>query len=142
MQQLGFEEAWISLVMQCVSTVSFQVKVNGELLPSFRPTRGLRQGDTISPYLFLLCGEGLSCMLKNYDGGWIDRGIRVSTRAPWISHLLFANDCLIFMKSDHRSAMRLNSILQDYSSGSGQSANLAKSLVFLVRIVVLLIEEE
>ena len=79
MHQLGFHEHCISLVM---TTVSFQVKVNGELLPAFLPSRGFRQGDPISPYLFLLCGEGLSCMLQNYDGGWIDRGIRVSNTAP------------------------------------------------------------
>ena len=69
MRQLGFHERWISLVMSCVTTVSFQVKVNGELLPVFSPSRGFRQGDPISPYLFLLCGEGLSCMLQSYDGG-------------------------------------------------------------------------
>ena len=76
-------------------------------------------GDPISLYLFLLCGEGLSCMLQNYNGGWIDRGIRVSNSAPWISHLLFADDCLIFMKVDSRSAIRLNEILHHYSIGSG-----------------------
>ena len=64
MRQLGFHDRWISLVMSCVTTVSFQVKVNGELLPVFSPTRGFRLGDPISMYLFLLCGEGLSCMLK------------------------------------------------------------------------------
>lgn len=130
MLQLGFSEDWVSLVMKCVNSVSFQVKVNGELLPSFKPSRGFRQGDPISPYLFLLCGEGLSCMLKNYDGGWIDRGIRAGLRSPWVSHLLFADDCLVFMKADSRSATRLNEILQAYSHGSGQSANKQKSSVF------------
>lgn len=71
-------------------------------------------------------------MLKNYDGGWIDRGIRVSNRAPWISHQLFADDCLIFMKADHRSASRLNDILENYCLGSGQSANKSKSSVFFI----------
>ena len=130
MVQLGFSEDWISLVMKCVNSVSFQVKVNGELLPPFHPSRGLQQGCLVSPYLFLLCGEGLSCMLKNYDGGWIDRGIRVGTRSPWISHLLFADDFLVFMKADRRSAVRLNEILTAYSLGSGKSANRHKSSVF------------
>lgn len=69
MIQLVFSGEWISLVMKCVNLVSFQVIVNGELLPSFRPSRGISQGDLVFPYLFLLRGEGLSCMLKNYDGG-------------------------------------------------------------------------
>jgi hypothetical protein len=123
MQKLGFAEAWVSLIMKCVTTVSLEVKVNGELLPSFKPTRGLRQGDPISPYLFLICGEGLSCLIKSYDGGWIDRGIRVSYNAPWISHLLFADDCLVFMKADVRSAHRLDAILEIYSKGSGKRVN-------------------
>ena len=59
-------------------------------------------------------------MLLNYDGGWIDRGIRVSASAPWISHLLFADDCLIFMKADSRSATRLSNILEQYSVSRGK----------------------
>jgi hypothetical protein len=110
MQKLGFDEQWISLIMRCVSTLSFQVKVNGERLETFKPSRGIRQGDPISPYLFLFCGEGLSSLLKYYDGGWIDRGIRVSPKSPWISHLLFADDCLVFIKADDRNAGRLNDI--------------------------------
>jgi hypothetical protein len=110
MQKLGFDEQWISLIMRCVSTLSFQVKVNGERLETFKPSRGIRQGDPISPYLFLLCGEGLSSLLKYYDGGWIDRGILLSPKSPWISHLLFADDCLVFIKADDRNAGRLNDI--------------------------------
>jgi hypothetical protein len=130
MQKLGFDERWMSLIMMCVNSVSFQIKVNGERLENFKPSRGIRQGDPISPYLFLLCGEGLSSLLKNYDGGWVDRGIRVSPWSPWISHLLFADDCLVFIKADDRSAQRLNTILDIYSTGSGQSANKMKSSVY------------
>lgn len=109
--------------MKCVASISFQVKVNGKLLPAFSPSRGIRQGGPISPYLFLLCGEALSCMLKNYDVGWVDQGIRVGVVAPWFPHLLFADDCLIFMKADGRSTMQLNKIMQTYSVGSGKCRN-------------------
>ena len=64
MTRLGFHERWISLMMMCIKSVSYSVLLNGEPKGLIRPTRGIRQGDPISPYLFLLCGEGLSAMLK------------------------------------------------------------------------------
>jgi hypothetical protein len=64
MVKLGFARPFISLIMKCVISVSFRVKLNGRLSDSFLPSRGLRQGDPISPYLFLLCAEGFSCLLK------------------------------------------------------------------------------
>lgn len=98
MQALGFSENWCALVMKCVTSVTFSVRVNGSFSSSFTPSRGIRQGDPISPYLFLLCAEGLTCMLKNSGPAYISRGVRVSRHAPWISHLLFADDSLIFMR--------------------------------------------
>ena len=64
MCRLGFQYRWISLMMMCVNSVSYSMLVNGEPKGRFFPTRGLRQGDPISPYLFLLCVEGLSAMLR------------------------------------------------------------------------------
>ena len=69
LQQMGFTQGWIKSVMRCVSSVRYSVRVNGELTESFTPSRGLRQGDPISPYLFLLCAEGLSCLLKEEQAG-------------------------------------------------------------------------
>lgn len=63
MLQLGFHEAFVTLVMKCVTSVSFSIKINGAVSECFKLTRGIRQGDPISPYLFLLCSEGLSCLL-------------------------------------------------------------------------------
>ena len=61
---------------------------------------------------------------------YISRGIRVSQRAPWISHLLFADDCLIFSQADRRNADRIAQILDIYNKGSGQLVNKHKSVVF------------
>jgi hypothetical protein len=102
MSALGFPESWCSLVMKCISSVSFSVRVNGVFSESFKPTRGIRQGDPMSPYLFLLCAEGLSSMVKSIGPTYVSRGVRVGRHAPWVSHLLFADDCLIFAQASKR----------------------------------------
>jgi hypothetical protein len=133
MSKLGFSSSMVQLIMKCVSSVRFSVKVNGELLPHFNPSRGLRQGDPISPYLFLMCAEGLSALLNNFTLGYVDRGVRVCNRSPWITHLLFADDSLIFVEASPRGAARLNVILNMYNEASGQLVNREKSSIFSVR---------
>jgi hypothetical protein len=67
MLKLGFASKWVDLIMGCVETVSLSVKVNGQLSEMFTPSRGIQQGDPISPYLFLLCAQGFSDLL-NFKG--------------------------------------------------------------------------
>jgi hypothetical protein len=62
---LGFDETWVQLIMQCVSTVKYHVQCNGSLFDYITPSRGLRQGDPLSPYLFLLCAEGLTSLITH-----------------------------------------------------------------------------
>jgi hypothetical protein len=65
MLKLGFHQLWVQLIMRLVSLVSFSILLNGDCLSSFKPTRGIRQGDPISPYLFFIAPEGLLCLLKS-----------------------------------------------------------------------------
>jgi hypothetical protein len=119
MWKLGFTDRTVRLIMKCVSSVRFTVRVNGELLPYFTPSRGLRQGDPILPYLFLLCAEGFTALLNHFGDCFVDRGIRVSFQSPWINHLLFVDDSLIFMSTKVQSGERLNEILRIYGECSG-----------------------
>ena len=130
MCKLGFHERWINLMMMCVSIVSYSMLINGEPKGRIVPTRGLRQGDSISPYLFLLCVEGLSAMLRKVENGGIPRGIAVCRQAPLVSHLLFANDCVVFGKASKEEGFRLLKILEIYEKESGQKLNREKTSLF------------
>lgn len=67
METLGFNEGWIKLVMSCVSTVSYSILINGKSGDHFLPSRGLRQGDPLSLYLFLVCAEGMSTLIQSAE---------------------------------------------------------------------------
>ena len=100
MEKLGFHDRWISLMMMCIKSVSFSVLLNGEPKGLIHLTRGIRKGDSILPYLFLLCGKGLLAMLKREESLGRINGISVCRRAPRISHLLLADDSLIFYRAN------------------------------------------
>jgi exonuclease III len=67
MTKLGFATRWIKMVMECIRTVKYSIVVNGNPVGNIIPTRGLKQGDPLSPYLFILCAEALSCMLTHVE---------------------------------------------------------------------------
>jgi hypothetical protein len=96
LQKLGFHRRWVDLIMTCVSTTSYTVMVNGAPYGYIKPSRGLRQGDPLSPYLFLLCAEGLSALIRKSEREKAIRGIAICRRGPRLSHLFFADDSIIF----------------------------------------------
>ena len=82
MHKLGFNDKWVSLVMQCVRTMQYQILHNGVESDSFTPERGLRQGDPFSPYLFILCAEDLSCALRDLRDKGLIHGCSITRQAP------------------------------------------------------------
>jgi hypothetical protein len=128
MERLGFSKKWIDVITKCITSVSFSVLFNGERLEEFKPSRGIRQGDPISPYLFLICAEGLSCLLNSNSHQ--ERGIILAKNAPRISHLLFADDSILFFKASVREAEEIESLLAAYCDASGQRINYDKSSIY------------
>ncbi|KAL5560150.1 hypothetical protein UlMin_036361 [Ulmus minor] len=129
MFKLGFAESWILKIMNCISSVSFSFLLNGEVKGNISLGRGLRQGDPLSPFLFLLCSEGLSCLLEKMENENKLHGLNFGRGTLTISHLLFADNSFIFMDANKEDAKVLCDVLKLYGDASGQLVNFDKSEV-------------
>ena len=125
--KLGFCREWIDLMLLCVKSVRFNLLVNDELIGPIVPHRGLRQGDPLSPYLFILCAEGLSSLISRSEAVGSLHGCKVSRGATIVSHLFFANDAYLFFRATMEECRRVKEILQCYQKASGQAVNFNKS---------------
>ncbi|CAA7038024.1 unnamed protein product [Microthlaspi erraticum] len=126
---MGFAEHWIVLMMQCITSVKYQVLLNGQPKGRIVPHRGLRQGDPLSPYLFILCTEVLIANLKKAEEMKKITGLKVARACPAVSHLLFADDSLFFCKATRDECQAFIQILKEYEATSGQQINFGKSSV-------------
>ena len=94
------------------------------------PSRGLRQGDPLSSYLFLICTEGLTALTQDYERRRLLTGIIKITRgAPILSHMFFADDSYIYCEANEAEAYQINHMLQIYERASSQQINKSKSFV-------------
>ena len=133
MQKMGFAESWVGLIMRCINTVTYAVRINGTPMGRIIPSRGLRQGDPLSPYLFLLCAEGLSAMLHQSMQNKKLRGVSACRRGPKVSHLFFADDSLIFSRATVGESSEILRILKVYEDSSGQQLNKEKTALYFSR---------
>jgi len=107
--------------------------VNGNMVGNILPSRGIRQGDLISPYLFLICVEALSALLQQAEGKGFITGVPTSSKGPRLSHLFFADDSMIFCKANSVEWRRVMRILGIYEKVFGQQINLQKTSLFFSR---------
>jgi hypothetical protein len=128
---LGFHRKWVRWIMECITTVWYSVHFNNVSLESFEPTRRLHQGDPLSPYLFLFVADGLSNLLQNEINHGHLQELHICRRASGISHLLFANDTLLFMHASDEQVRVIRRVLANYERSTGQLINPAKSSMML-----------
>ncbi|KAK2365796.1 hypothetical protein QL285_079253 [Trifolium repens] len=131
--QLGFDDKWVQWMMLCVSSVNYSVLVNFDRVGTIYPGRGLRQGDPLSPYLFILVAQGLSALIHRSVAQGDMHGVKICRGAPVVSHLLFADDCFLFCRANIAESNQLLKILKTYEEASGQDINPQKSEVFISR---------
>ena len=139
LQKMGFGERWIEWIKWCITTVSFSVIVNGSPVGYFKSTRGLRQGDPLSPYLFVLGMEVFSILIDQTANGGFLSGFNLIGRTGeevQVTHLLFADDTLVFCKDSREQLVYLNWILMWFKALFGLKINLSKSALLPVGSVV------
>ena len=131
--RMDFHETWVAMIMQCITTVSYSIMVNGEPKGLIHPSRGLRQGDPLSPFLFLFCAEGLNALLTQAARTGEIRGYSICRSGPKITHLFFADDCLLFCRATSFECEKIQNILAWYEVASGQQVNSDKTMAFFSR---------
>ena len=131
MSKMGFVKRWVSLIMACVRSVTYSIVVNGQPMGNIIPSRGLRQGDPITLYLFLLCVEALSSMLSEAKNIGVITGVPTSKREP----LVLMDDSLLFCKTNSVEWHRLTKILEKYEGASDQKPHREKTFIFFFVIL-------
>ncbi|KAF7812457.1 reverse transcriptase [Senna tora] len=128
--KLGFCEDWVKRIMGCVCLVNFDFQLSGKTVAALKPGRCVRQGDPLSPYLFIIVADVLSAMIEHHVRCGDLKGIKLSRSGPVLSHCFFADDSLFFMRADKENYGLFKKILDDYCLASGQGVNLEKSGLF------------
>ena len=130
MEKMGFHSTWIGWILECIKSVTYSVLVNGEPKGNIIPTRGIHQGDPLSPYLFLLCSKGLNRLLEHAVESKHIEGVSLCKNGPKISHPFFADDSLVFCRARVGDVEKNQEILGKYERASGQKINSDKTTLF------------
>jgi hypothetical protein len=119
--------------MQCVTTVNYHALLNNNRVGPITPLCGLHQGDPLSPCLYIICSEGLTSYICNFESRGLLHGVRICRESPYISYLLFVDDNFLFCKASSSEVTTLKHIMETYEEVSGQAINYKKSAITYIR---------
>lgn len=118
--------------MQSVTGTFMSILWNGEKTQAFYPSCGLRQGDRLSSYLFVLCMERLSQLINRSTDSKEWKPITLSRGGPKISHICFADDLILFSEASVTQIQLIKGVLERFCETSGQKVSLEKSQIFFL----------
>ncbi|GLT27442.1 hypothetical protein SLA2020_024390 [Shorea laevis] len=118
----NFPAKTISLIMSCISSTNISILVNGDKTEPFSPSRGIRQGDPLSPYIFILCLEFLSIKISADMAFGLWKGSKAGKSGPILSHLFFADDLIFVGKASRENCQYLKGVLDFFCKCSGQKS--------------------
>lgn len=133
LRALSIPDIFLKWIKECISTPSFSISVNGVSGGFFKSTKGVRQGDPLSLYLFVLGMEAFSRLLKSrFDAGWISHNPKA--QEFHITHLIFVDDVMIFFDGSNNSLHGISECLEDFTTWSGLTINKNKTKLFTLGV--------
>lgn len=127
LRKMNVSKPVIELIPRLIAHNWYSILINGTRYGFFKSTRGLKQGDHLSPSLFILAVESLTKALNRLNGNNQFIGFSMSNKGPKINHFSYADDLILFSSGDRKSIRLLMNVLEDYQDASGQQINKEKS---------------
>ncbi|XP_071740916.1 uncharacterized protein [Rutidosis leptorrhynchoides] len=127
---MGFGNKWKKWIKSCLSSTSISILINGSPTDQLFPERGVRQGDPLSPFLFIIASEGLNFLLNQAVNNSIIQGVNIGSDNITVSHLQYADDTIIIGKWNKLEVRNTIKILKNFENLSGLKVNLNKSCVY------------
>lgn len=131
LREFGFSEVIIDMVWRLISSNWYSVLINGQSNGFFQSSRGLKQGDPLSPTLFIIAAEVLARGLNSLHNEEGYKGYGMPKWSPEINHLSYADDTILLCSGDRPSVIKMMTVLRDYENISGQRINKSKSSFYL-----------